>query len=166
MIFLRNRFLSCVFISIVLHSLAGSAEPQAHELQGIWFGDGSHPVSKYVLIVQNDEFIVMSPMGRYASKFVSGEIIDGLTAIDIERYDGKQQLGVYQVDKTKLYLNLAPIGAPRPTKVDAPFASDKSHWRTVLDRRPTPDGLAVLHKSLSKELGLQNNKALLTSIKN
>ena len=163
---LSSRLIHCIFLSLALCSVASSAEPYATEIQGFWFGDGTHPFSKNVLLVQNDEFIVISPLGRFTSRFASGHIADGLTAIDIERYDGTRQLGVYKVDKAKLYLKLADPGDARPTIADVTYPSGKPHWHTIFDRRPTQNGLIVLHKDVSTELGLKGNSISNTSTRN
>lgn len=159
----RAVFICCLFVSLALCGPTHSAEPNIANVQGFWFGDGIHPLSKKVVLIQDDEFIVISPLGRFASTFVSGETADGLTAIDIDRYDGKRQLGVYMVDKTKLYLKLADPGEPRPTKKDVTFPSGKPHWHTIFDRRPTQDGLTVLQKDLRSELGMDSIAVTTTS---
>ena len=158
-----NFMICCLFVSLAICTPASSAEPNAEDVQGFWFGDGSHPLSKNVLLIQNDEFIVISPLGRFASTCVLGETTDGLTAIDIDRYDGKHQLGVYMVDKTKLYLKLAAPGESRPTKKVVTFPNGKPHWHTIFDRRPTKDGLTVLHKDLRSEFGMDANTVVTKS---
>jgi hypothetical protein len=34
-------------------------------LPGVWFGDGIHPMSRTVLIVDGDQFTIVSPLGAF-----------------------------------------------------------------------------------------------------
>ncbi len=146
-----QRLASLVFIWVVMHSIAGSAEPRLPAIQGVWFGDGAHPLSNYVLMIRDDELVVVSPLGGFVSSFDTGKADHGLNAIDIQRYDGKTQLGVFQVEESKLRLCLADPGAPRPTIKDVTLADGKPRWHAVFGRRPTDDGIAVLRRYLSSK---------------
>ncbi len=134
-----------VFLSPI--SIALSADIGSERLQGIWFGDGPHPLSRNVLVVRDDSLVVITPLGAFRSTFTVNDK-PALAEIDIERYDGRPQLGVYEMDETQLRMELGRPHQPRPTVNDVRFPSDKPHWHTTFSRRPTPEGLAVLQKHL------------------
>lgn len=118
-------------------------------LQGIWFGDGQHPMSRTVLIVDGEKFTIVSPLGAFVSKFSSNDT-PTLNEIDIDRFDGGRQLGVFEISETHLRMKLSEPNQARPTPEDVRFPSGKPHWHTVFRRRPTQEGLGVLAKYSSK----------------
>ena len=124
---------------------ANPTDPFAEQLQGVWFGDGNHPLNQNVVIIQNNRLTVVSPVGVFTSTFtvVRG---DAINQIDIDRYDGEQQLGLYKIDEFRLYLKLSRPNEPRPTIKDVTTASGKPHWHTVLKRQPTRRGLEVFER--------------------
>ncbi|TWT38219.1 hypothetical protein KOR34_31880 [Posidoniimonas corsicana] len=159
------QLFSCVVISIALCPTTGLAERNADQLQGLWFGDGRHPFSGYVLLVRDHEFVVMSPLGEFRSRFEQARAVDGVTPIDIERYDGKRQLGIYKLDGAKLYLELARPGRPRPTVASVTLEDGTQRWGATFDRRPTQDGLSVLHKNLAGDFSRERPGQVKASIK-
>lgn len=132
----------CCLSCMVLH-----AADTDSRLQGIWFGDGQHPMSRHVLVVEGEEFTVVSPQGVFVSKFKTNDS-PVLAEIDIERFDGGRQLGVFELSDTELRLKLNGPNQARPTVRDVRFPSGKPHWHAVFLRRPSHDGLEVLTKHI------------------
>ncbi len=151
--------LALLFFSLDAFVIAG--EPNKALMQGVWFGDGIHPLNRYVLIIDDNDFVLITPLGSFKSTF---DVNDqgNLNGIDIDRYDGDRQLGLYKIDKTKIYLKFADPSKPRPTTADVTFSSGKPHWHTIFDRKPTPEGLEVLQKHFteSTDISLTSNQIL------
>jgi hypothetical protein len=118
-------------------------------LQGVWFGDGQHPLSRTVLIVDGEKFTIISPLGAFVSTFSSNEA-GALSEIDIDRFDGERQLGVFEISEMQLRLKLNQPNQARPTLKDVRLPNGQPHWHTVFRRRPTQEGLEVLAKHSEK----------------
>lgn len=124
-------------------------------LQGVWFGDGRHPMSRTVLIVDGEKFTIVSPLGAFVSRFTTNDV-PTLNEIDIDRFDGERQMGVFEISESHLLLKLAKPNKDRPTLKDVRFSNGKPHWQTVFRRRPTQEGLEVLAKHSDKLPEAQN----------
>ena len=131
------------------------AENPDIRLQGVWFGDGRHPMSRTVLIVEGEKFTILSPLGAFVSRFTTNEA-PTLNEIDIDRFDGERQLGVFEISETQLLMKLAEPNNVRPTLKDVRFSNGKPHWHTIFRRRPTQEGLEVLAKHSDKLPEAQN----------
>ena len=145
------RLVQCLLVMICYSQLTSLLLAQSVDtrLQGVWFGDGRHPLNRKVLIVDGEKLVVITPLGAFVSKFVANDT-PFLNEIDIDRFDGGQQLGVYEVSENKLRMKLSEPSKSRPTLDDVRFPNGKPHWHTIFDRRPTPEGLEVLKKHLDK----------------
>ncbi len=131
------------------------ANDAAARLQGIWFGDGPHPLSRTVLVVDGERFIIVSPLGAFVSEFTTNED-SSLYEIDLDRFDGKRQLGVFELSKNQLWLKLGEPNKSRPSVKDVRFPSGKPHYHTIFKRNPTRSGLDVLAKHSDKTMDAQN----------
>lgn len=145
--------LNVLFLATCLFSVpafAVASEPSDLRLKGLWFGDVEALNSK-VLLISNEEMVVISPLGGFASRCVFRPGNGPVGQVDIVRFDGKSQLGLYRYDGGKLYLKLADPKEPRPTESDITFPDGTPHWHAVFARQPTEDGLSVLSKYLSSK---------------
>ena len=131
------------------------AENLDTRLQGVWFGDGRHPMSRTVLIVDGEKFTIVSPLGAFVSRFTINDV-PALNEIDIDRFDGQRQMGVFEISDTQLLLKLAEPNQVRPTLKDVRFPNGKPHWHSVFRRRPTQEGLEVLARHSDKLPEAQN----------
>lgn len=144
--------LLCVIAVAICYSMLSVklfAEKPDARLQGVWFGDGRHPMSRTILIVDGEKLTIVSPLGAYVSRFTTNDV-PNLNEIDIDRFDGERQLGVFEISETQLLLKLAEPNNVRPTINDVRLSNGKPHWHTVFRRRPTQEGLEVLAKHSDK----------------
>jgi hypothetical protein len=102
-------------------------------------------MSRTVLIVDGEKFTIVSPLGAFVSRFTTNDV-PTLNEIDIDRFDGERQMGVFEVSETQLLIKLAEPNKVRPTLKEVRFPNGKPHWHTVFRRRPTQEGLEVLAK--------------------
>ena len=124
-------------------------------LDGIWFCDTVNGYEAYrarrsVLVVRGSDFVMVTGAGVSKSAFATDQ-----QDIDIERYDGRSQPGIYQIDGTTLHLSLGDADGVRPShhghkrgeirKSQPPH----SHYRFV--RSPTPEGFEILRAALNDE---------------
>lgn len=138
-----------VITALTLVSGTAYASDDDVDLQGVWFGDGLHPMNRKVLIVDGDQFTIVSPLGSFVSKYKTNRL-QPLNEIDIVRYDGEQQLGVFELQDTHLLIAFSEPNHLRPELKDVRFADGKGHWHTKFRRRPTPEGLEVLAKHMNR----------------
>ena len=131
------------------------AEKPDARLQGVWFGDGRHPMNRTVLIVDGDKFTIVSPLGAFVSRFTTNDV-PSLNEIDIDRFDGERQMGVFEISEMQLLMKLAEPNQVRPALKDVRLPNGKPHWHTVFRRRPTKEGLEVLAKHSEKLPEAQN----------
>jgi hypothetical protein len=112
-------------------------------------------MSRTVLTVDGEKFTIVSPLGAFVSRFTTNDV-PTLNEIDIDRFDGERQMGVFEISESHLLLKLAKPNKDRPTLKDVRFSNGKPHWQTVFRRRPTQEGLEVLAKHSDKLPEAQN----------
>ena len=146
------RLLSVLIVAALSSlPLVRAAEPVLHEvrsLQGFWFGTGS--VRQFVLLIEDEKFIVTNRLGSQESTFTVNPNAD-LPAIDVVRNNGKVQKGVYQFQGDVLEFTLADPGLERPagSTVRAASGLRRVYYRFV--RQPSPESLETLKKQFPDE---------------
>ena len=141
--------------AFVLPTSTHADEPSDAALDGIWFCKTVNGMKTYrgrrsILIVRGTDFVMVNGTGVAKSVFTIDE-----HEIDIERFDGRSQPGIYHVDGTTLFLSLGDADGVRPKhyghkrgeaqKTQPPH----SHYRFT--RSPTPEGLEILRTALNDE---------------
>jgi hypothetical protein len=129
---------------------AYAAEGTDSTIEGLWFGRkvngrGINGIIRTVLLIQEDRFIVLSPIAVSNSNLRCSPQA-GLSEIDIDRFDGQQQRGVYCVVGSELQMTLAKPNLQRPTGDSVEKAGGVPHSYYVFQRVPTEEGLEVLRK--------------------
>ncbi|GAB5402117.1 MAG: hypothetical protein Aurels2KO_03480 [Aureliella sp.] len=127
-----------------------AVDTQAVSTQGLWFG-ASDLLKRKVLLIRDDKLVVITATGAFESdcQFRSKE--NSLGDVDIDRYDGKTQLGIYKIERDQLFLELADPLKARPEKRDVASLDGKRNQQYTFVRRPTEEGLRVLSKYLSQD---------------
>jgi hypothetical protein len=121
----------------------------ARTVQGLWFGTGN--VHQFVLMLQEDRFIVTNRMGSHESTYTLNPTAD-LPAIDLVRSDGKIQRGVYRLDGAVLQLTLADPELKRPSGKSIRLAGGVSHAHYRFTRQPGTESFETLVTKFPKEL--------------
>ncbi len=125
-------------------------------LQGIWFyrSKADQPAylrSSLVLVVQSDRLVVIRSSGAAESVFRTDE-----NKINVDRYDGSKQCGLFQVSEDVLRLTLGDPGKPRPAHQGVWKGKKKSkgerHAYYEFHRKPTTKGMEMLSRYLSGDL--------------
>jgi hypothetical protein len=150
------RFLCCVFaVSLFVCQQTEANDTIDPDVQGIWFckkvnGMANYQANRCVLIQRENEFVLITGTGVTQSTAETGQ-----GKMNISRYDGKTQQGIYQVDGSDLWLTLGDPEKERPRhfghKRGELKVSSKTHSHYLFSRLPTPDGLAVLRHALDDE---------------
>lgn len=151
---IRNIVLFLLTASL-LSGDARADEPHDAALDGIWFCDVVNGYEAYrarrsVLVVRDNDFVIVTLTGVTKSTFSTVR-----EDIDIERYDGRSQLGVYHIDGSVLHLSLGDAGGVRPAHYGhkrgeiQQVRSPHSHYQFT--RVPTPEGLEILRTSLNDQ---------------
>ena len=153
---MRYRLLCSIvaLLFLTLESVSAFEADGDPRIQGVWFGDGIHPMSRHVLIVSGDQFTIISPLGVFASKY-STKQLEPLNEIDLIRFDGDRQAGVFEVPATQLFIQLGEPNGSRPALKDVRHPDGSGHWHTKFKRRPTQEGLDVLTRHLNKLVATQ-----------
>lgn len=132
-----------------------SDEPRDAALSGIWFCDTVNGYEAYrarrsVLVVRNNDFVMVTGTGVTKSTFTTDQ-----QAINIERYDGRSQPGIYYLEGTTLHLSLGDADGVRPThyghKRGETRKTQPPHSHYLFTRLPTPEGLEILRAALNDE---------------
>ncbi len=162
MTFARLRHLSLALVFLCVHPDAKADEPVSGVVQGLWFGD-SELLKRKVLIVYDDKLVVVTATGGFESGCQFREASGGSPGeVDVNRYDGKKQLGIFEVKRDTLFLLLADPEKPRPSLPAGESLNGKKLRQYTFKRRPTEEGLRVLGKYLSD--GSQSSSASRTDV--
>jgi hypothetical protein len=151
-----RRFIMIVVCLTAAVCPAESADDKTAPLQGVWFGTGS--AQRIVLVIRDQKMMFIHPTGPAESSF-------RLTAdngIEIDRFDGKRQIGVYRSDESTLLMALAnPGDHMRPASVRVTKSGKAGHGTTMFTRKVTPEGLQTLQVILTNnpELNLMGIKS-------
>jgi hypothetical protein len=139
----------CVILTVMVRSLTFAVDPPAAidaELQGVWFGTSFS--YRTVMIIDGNRMICINPLGECESS-ITIKKTEPINEIDISRFDGKQQLGVYSIEIGNLTLALTDPGIPkRPTGKTAKDAGRNPNTRAIFTRRPTLEGLEAIRTYL------------------
>ncbi len=106
-------------------------------------------MNRTILIVDGGKFTILLPMGAFESKYTAKQQ-GSRNEIDINRFDGASQLGVFDVSESQLLMNLSKPDGSRPALTDFRLRDGSQHWHTKFRRRPTQEGLEVLTKHIDK----------------
>lgn len=127
-----------LLLAVCMTSSICFAEEVAEEdffapMQGVWFG--TKDTHRFILVISSDRMLFIHPTGATASTFrLSAD------EIDIDRFDGAEQFGVYRVDGNKLTLTLADPGLQiRPGAVGT-VANRSGDFDTAIFSRAITEG--------------------------
>lgn len=132
-----------------------SEEAVAPELHGIWFctsvnGHPSYRALRTVLMMRGNEFLLVTSTGMTKSSATTNE-----SNIDIVRYEGKSQQGIFRIEANHLWMTLADPGGARPTHMGHKKGEvqivNPPHSHFHFQRSPTIEGLAMLRAALNDE---------------
>lgn len=127
-------------------------------LQGVWFGSSYH-AQRIVLVVFDDRLLFIHPMGALESSFTVNRDAE-LQEIDIDRYDGMTQLGVFCEDGATLTMTLADPEMKRPTGKTVEKAAGVPHCTVTFTRQVTQTGLRTLQVNMERHPSLDLTKLI------
>lgn len=138
------------FCSLAPRSRGDSGQDE--QLAGIWFGETvngiqAHRLRQSVLLIRGDKLVIIAGTGVAVSRYSASQ-----GQISIERFDGRSQPGLYQLEDGLLKLTLGDAEGVRPTHLehkpgDIQLALPRhAHYRFT--RSPTRRGLEVLSDAL------------------
>ena len=136
-----------------------AAEPTDPAIQGLWFctdvnGLPVNHARRTVLLVRDTEFVLLSSMGVSLSSATYNRNAEYST-IDIDRYDGATQLGVYETDGASLRMTLSDPDQKRPDHLRSTAGKVTiPHSHYTFSRLPTSEGADVLRRVLSDDANL------------